>query len=113
MITGDIKTIADLEDELSRPSEADAAWLQRLDGDILILGAGGKMGPSLARLCRRAADAGGPLRGVQHRDAAGAEEKGPPACAYNSPLSTVPWSPPWRSWPRPSRHCRPLQFVRP
>ena len=64
MITGDIKTIADLEDELSRPSEADAASLGRLDGDILILGAGGKMEPSLARLCRRAADLAGKPRRV-------------------------------------------------
>ena len=30
--------------------------MQRLEGDIMILGAGGKMGPSLARLARRAAD---------------------------------------------------------
>jgi nucleoside-diphosphate-sugar epimerase len=29
--------------------------LDRLDGDVLVLGAGGKMGPSLARLARRAA----------------------------------------------------------
>ena len=64
MITGDIKTIADLEEELSRPSEADTALLRRLDGDILILGASGKMGPSLVRLCRRAADAAGAPRRV-------------------------------------------------
>jgi nucleoside-diphosphate-sugar epimerase len=46
-----------LEDELTRPSEADIAFMQRIEGDILILGAGGKMGPSLARRARRAADA--------------------------------------------------------
>ena len=49
----------ELENELSRPSEADVEFLRQLEGDILILGAGGKMGPSLARLCRRAADAAG------------------------------------------------------
>jgi nucleoside-diphosphate-sugar epimerase len=38
--------------------------MRRLDGDILILGASGKMGPSLARLCRRAADAAGRRRRV-------------------------------------------------
>lgn len=43
----------DLEDALSRPTDADLDSLRRLPGDILILGAGGKMGPSLARLCRR------------------------------------------------------------
>ena len=46
-----------LEDALSLPSERDIEFLRRLEGDILILGASGKMGPSLARLCRRAADA--------------------------------------------------------
>ena len=55
---------AQLEDELSRPSGADVECLKRLDGDILILGAAGKMGPSLARLCRRAADGAGTPRRV-------------------------------------------------
>uniref|UniRef100_Q02B54 NAD-dependent epimerase/dehydratase n=1 Tax=Solibacter usitatus (strain Ellin6076) TaxID=234267 RepID=Q02B54_SOLUE len=57
-------SIAQLEDELSRPGEADVECLRRLPGDILILGAAGKMGPSLARLCRRAADAAGAPRRV-------------------------------------------------
>src|ERR1035437_7344674 len=52
-------TIEELEDELSRPSEADVEFLRQLEGNILILGAAGKMGPSLARLCRRAADPAG------------------------------------------------------
>jgi nucleoside-diphosphate-sugar epimerase len=65
MVTmGEIRTLADLEDALSRPSEEDVAFLKRLEGDILILGAGGKMGPSLARLCRRAADAAGTPRRI-------------------------------------------------
>jgi nucleoside-diphosphate-sugar epimerase len=38
--------------------------MRRLDGDLLILGAGGKMGPSLARLCRSAADASGRPRRI-------------------------------------------------
>jgi nucleoside-diphosphate-sugar epimerase len=45
----------DLERCLSEPSEADRAFLRNLRGDIIILGAGGKMGPSLARLAKRAA----------------------------------------------------------
>jgi nucleoside-diphosphate-sugar epimerase len=58
-----VRNAADLERELSRPSEADIACLRRLEGDILVLGGSGKMGPSLARLCRRAADeAGRPRR---------------------------------------------------
>jgi len=59
-----ILTLAELEDELSRPSERDVAFLEALKGDIAILGAGGKMGPSLARLCRRAADAAGTKRRI-------------------------------------------------
>jgi nucleoside-diphosphate-sugar epimerase len=50
---------AELDDILSRPTEADAAALAQLEGDILVLGAGGKMGPSLARLARRASDEAG------------------------------------------------------
>ena len=57
-------TSTELEDALSQPSEADVEFLRQLDGDILILGAAGKMGPSLARLCRRAADASGRARRI-------------------------------------------------
>ena len=64
MIAYDIRNLTDLERELSRPSEADIAFMRRLDGDILILGASGKMGPSLARLCRNAADASGRPRRI-------------------------------------------------
>jgi nucleoside-diphosphate-sugar epimerase len=52
------KTVDDvdaLDELLSRPSPAVIDDLDRLDGDVLVLGAGGKMGPSLARLARRAA----------------------------------------------------------
>ena len=54
-----IETEAELEEILSRPSGADVAAIAHLDGDLLILGAGGKMGPSLARRARRAAQKGG------------------------------------------------------
>lgn len=59
-----IRTIDDLEEALSRPTEEDIAFLRRLDGDIIILGAGGKMGPSLVNLCRRAAEAAGTPRQI-------------------------------------------------
>ena len=49
-----IKNIEELEDHLSRPTEADAAAMSALNGDLLILGVGGKMGPSLSRLASRA-----------------------------------------------------------
>ncbi len=44
-----------LEELLSRPSEALAHALERAPGDIMVLGAGGKMGPTLARMAKRAA----------------------------------------------------------
>jgi nucleoside-diphosphate-sugar epimerase len=50
-----ITTDAELEEILSRPSDADAEAIAQLDGDLLILGVGGKMGPSLARRAHRAA----------------------------------------------------------
>ena len=45
-----------LDADLSLPSDADTELMRRLDGDVLVLGVGGKMGPTLARLARRAAD---------------------------------------------------------
>ncbi len=59
-----VESIARLEEVLSRPSPADVACLRRLDGDIVILGAGGKMGPSLSHRVRRASDAAGGSRRV-------------------------------------------------
>ena len=58
-----INNVAELEERLSRPTDADAAAMSALSGDLLILGVGGKMGPSLARLARRAMD----LAGTRHR----------------------------------------------
>ncbi|MCC5877255.1 MAG: epimerase [Candidatus Sumerlaeia bacterium] len=43
-----------LDEVLTRPSTALVEMMARLDGDIMILGAGGKMGPSLAILAKRA-----------------------------------------------------------
>lgn len=48
-----------LEDVLSQPGEADIAAMREIGGDILILGAGGKMGPTLALRARRAMTAAG------------------------------------------------------
>jgi len=46
---------AHLEDVMSTPSPALATELGAIAGDIMVLGVGGKMGPTLARLARRAA----------------------------------------------------------
>lgn len=43
-----------LEESLSAPSDAARSALASLDGDIAVLGAGGKMGPTLCRLLKRA-----------------------------------------------------------
>src|SRR5580658_8393622 len=45
----------ELDDFLTRPTPALAADLAAIDGDIMVLGVGGKMGPTLARLARNAA----------------------------------------------------------
>jgi len=47
--------IEHLEDVMTTPSPALVETLQRVSGDILVLGVGGKMGPTLARLAKRAA----------------------------------------------------------
>jgi len=50
-----IHTEPELDDVLSAPSDADRAAMRAMEGSLLILGAGGKMGPSLAGRARRAA----------------------------------------------------------
>ena len=50
-----IADVEELEERLSRPDDDVVADLAALDGDILVLGAGGKMGPTLARMAKRAA----------------------------------------------------------
>jgi nucleoside-diphosphate-sugar epimerase len=54
-----IRDVDHLEDLLSEPSAAAIDAMRRLDGDLVILGVAGKMGPTLARMARRALDAGG------------------------------------------------------
>lgn len=49
-----INSDAELEDILAEPSDSDLEYVSRLRGDVLILGASGKMGPSLARRIHRA-----------------------------------------------------------
>jgi nucleoside-diphosphate-sugar epimerase len=54
-----VQSEPELEDLLSSPVQADVAALRAMQGDLLILGAGGKMGPSLARRARRSANEAG------------------------------------------------------
>lgn len=52
------------EERLSRPNAELVAAMRRLPGDVMVLGVGGKMGPTLARMARRASDAAGAPRRV-------------------------------------------------
>jgi nucleoside-diphosphate-sugar epimerase len=59
-----IETLDALEEALSRPTPAVVGLMGRLDGDIMLLGACGKVGPSLAHMTRRACDEAGVRRRV-------------------------------------------------
>jgi dTDP-4-dehydrorhamnose reductase len=61
-VPGTVRDVEQLEDLLSTPTEGLVDTFQRLDGDLLILGVAGKMGPTLAWMARRAFDLAG------HRD---------------------------------------------
>src|SRR5579871_1273301 len=54
-----VNTEAELDDLLTEPTDALVETLRSLPGDLLILGVGGKMGPTLARLARRTIERGG------------------------------------------------------
>lgn len=45
-----MKTVVELEERLARPGIELIEMMKRLDGDIMILGIGGKMGPTMGRL---------------------------------------------------------------
>src|ERR1035441_7098074 len=58
-----IDSVEDLENLLSEPNEAVIQTMHALEGDFVILGVGGKMGPTLARMVKRASD----LAGIKRR----------------------------------------------
>ncbi|MBM3191005.1 MAG: NAD-dependent epimerase/dehydratase family protein, partial [Chloroflexi bacterium] len=59
-----ITTTEQLEELLSRPTKALLTLMRNLPGDLMILGAGGKIGPTLARMAQRAVNASGVARRV-------------------------------------------------
>lgn len=67
-----------LEDLLSRPGDGVGEALAALGGDIVLLGAGGKIGPSMATMARRALDSVGSSAQViavsRFSDPAGAQQ---------------------------------------
>ncbi len=54
-----IQTLAQLDDALSDPPDYVIEVVRQLRGDFVVLGVGGKMGPTLARMIRRAIQAAG------------------------------------------------------
>ncbi len=59
-----IRDVEQLEEMLSRPTEGVIETMRRLEGDLIVLGVGGKMGPTLARMAVRASEAAGAARRV-------------------------------------------------
>jgi nucleoside-diphosphate-sugar epimerase len=59
-----IQNVEQLENVLSEPTEGVIRTLSNLRGDILVLGVGGKMGPTLGRMAKRASDVAGVKRRV-------------------------------------------------
>jgi nucleoside-diphosphate-sugar epimerase len=71
-----IQNLEQLEDLLSKPTPEVVQTLDRLEGDLIVLGVAGKMGPSLARMARRASEVAGSRRriiGVARFSSAGLE----------------------------------------
>ncbi|MBT2758037.1 epimerase [Mesobacillus foraminis] len=54
-----MRTIEQLDELMTRPTEKLVQDMKDIDGDILILGVGGKMGPTLAKMAKRAIDSSG------------------------------------------------------
>jgi nucleoside-diphosphate-sugar epimerase len=59
-----IRNLDELEDLLSEPTEGLIESFRGLHGDIVVLGVGGKIGPSLARMAKRASDMAGVPRRI-------------------------------------------------
>ncbi len=59
-----IRDVDALEQMLGEPTEGVVETMRRLDGDLLILGVGGKMGPTLAQMAVRASQAAAVQRRV-------------------------------------------------
>jgi nucleoside-diphosphate-sugar epimerase len=59
-----VHSIEQLEHLLSEPTAGVVDTLGRLEGDLILLGVGGKMGPTLARMAQRAGEAAGVRRRI-------------------------------------------------
>jgi nucleoside-diphosphate-sugar epimerase len=59
-----ITGVAELEALLSDPPQFVVETMRQIEGDLIILGVAGKMGPTLARMARRASDVAGVRRRI-------------------------------------------------
>ncbi|MGB7159045.1 MAG: NAD-dependent epimerase/dehydratase family protein [Tepidisphaeraceae bacterium] len=59
-----IESVDQLEDLLCDPTPAAVTAMRNMTGDLIVLGVAGKMGPTLARMARRASDVAGVKRRV-------------------------------------------------
>jgi nucleoside-diphosphate-sugar epimerase len=59
-----IQSVEQLEEMLSDPTPAAIKAMGNMKGDLIILGVAGKMGPTLARMAKRASDAAGAKRRI-------------------------------------------------
>ena len=100
-------SVEHLEDVMTTPSAPLVAALRGVPGDILVLGVGGKMGPTLARLAKRAApdkrvigvarfSRAGP---AGHAASATASNASSPTCCRASSSPRCPTCPTSCSWP--------------
>jgi dTDP-4-dehydrorhamnose reductase len=64
MYFNNIRDETHLDELLSEPDPGVIATLGRVEGDLVVLGVAGKMGPTLARMARRASDAAGVRRRI-------------------------------------------------
>jgi nucleoside-diphosphate-sugar epimerase len=53
------RNVAELEEHLSEPDESVIEAMSKMKGNLILLGVGGKMGPTMAFMARRALDAAG------------------------------------------------------
>jgi nucleoside-diphosphate-sugar epimerase len=63
-VMNSIRDVSHLDDLLSEPTPLAIETLSRLDGDMIFLGIGGKMGPTLARMAKRADEQAGKKRRI-------------------------------------------------
>jgi nucleoside-diphosphate-sugar epimerase len=73
-----IQSVEQLEEMLSEPTPGLVEMMRKLEGDIVVLGVAGKMGPTLVRMAKRASDTAGSRRrviGVSRFSEAGQEKE--------------------------------------